>query len=445
MKKIFTLIALLAMTIGAMAQGQYFYEWKDGKYIQRSLSEVDSITFSLPESPEKEYKYVDLGLPSGTLWADRNVGADSPEDYGDYFAWGETSTKSTYNWSTYKWCQGSSTSMTKYCTDSSYGTVDNKTVLDLEDDAAYVNMGTDWRMPTYDELNELRNYCTWVWTNQNGTNGWKVTGPNGNSIFLPAAGFRNNSDLYLAGIIGDCWSSSLCESGSNHAWCLYFKSGNHSTNCRSRDIGYTVRAVVSTVNEEPAPVVNKVDLGLPSGTLWADRNVGADSPEAYGDYFAWGETTTKSIYNLSTYKWCRGSEYTMTKYSTDSSYGTVDNKTVLDLEDDAAYVNMGTEWRMPTHDELNELRTKCTWRWTTQNGKKGYKVTGPNGNSIFLPAAGYRYDSDLDDAGSDGWYWSASLYESNQNGAWYLDFYSTDYGTYGNIRDCGHTVRAVAR
>ena len=445
MKKIFTFIALLAMTIGAMAQGQYFYEWKDGKYIQRSLSEVDSITFSLPESPEKEYKYVDLGLPSGTLWADRNVGADSPEAYGDYFAWGEIATKSTYNCSTYKWCRGDYNTMTKYCTDSNYGTVDNNTVLDLEDDAAYVNMGPEWRMPTYDELNELRNYCTWVWTNQNGTNGWKVTGPNGNSIFLPAAGFRNNSDLYLAGIIGDCWSSSLCESGSNHAWCLYFKSGNHSTNCRSRDIGYTVRAVVSTVNEEPAPVVNKVDLGLPSGTLWADRNVGADSPEAYGDYFAWGETTTKSIYNLSTYKWCRGSEYTMTKYSTDSSYGTVDNKTVLDLEDDAAYVNMGTEWRMPTHDELNELRTKCTWRWTTQNGKKGYKVTGPNGNSIFLPAAGYRYDSDLDDAGSDGWYWSASLYESNQNGAWYLDFYSTDYGTYGNIRDCGHTVRAVAR
>ena len=296
------------MTIGAMAQGQYFYEWKDGKYIQRSLSEVDSITFSLPESPEKEYKYVDLGLPSGTLWADRNVGADSPEAYGDYFAWGEIATKSTYNCSTYKWCRGDYNTMTKYCTDSNYGTVDNNTVLDLEDDAAYVNMGPEWRMPTYDELNELRNYCTWVWTNQNGTNGWKVTGPNGNSIFLPAAGFRNNSDLYLAGIIGDCWSSSLCESGSNHAWCLYFKSGNHSTNCRSRDIGYTVRAVVSTVNEEPAPVVNKVDLGLPSGTLWADRNVGADSPEAYGDYFAWGETTTKSIYNLSTYKWCRGSE-----------------------------------------------------------------------------------------------------------------------------------------
>ena len=157
MKKIFTLIALLAFVLGAMAQGQYFYEWKDGKYVQRSLSEVDSITFSLPESTEKEYKYVDLGLPSGTLCADRNVGADSPEVYGDYFAWGETTTKSIYDWSTYKWFRGDDNTMTKYCTNSNYGTVDNKTVLDLEDDAAYVNMGKDWRMPTYDELKELRN------------------------------------------------------------------------------------------------------------------------------------------------------------------------------------------------------------------------------------------------------------------------------------------------
>ena len=256
MKKIFTLIAFLAVTIGAMAQNQYFYEWKDGKYIQRSLAEVDSITFSLPESAEKAYKYVDLGLPSGTLWADRNVGADSPEAYGDYFAWGETSTKSTYDWDTYKWCQSSNTTLTKYCTNSSYGTVDNKTVLDLEDDAAYVNMGAEWRMPTYDEQKELCNNCTWTWTTQNGTNGYKVTGPNGNSIFLPAAGYRNDSDLDDAGSYGYYWSASLFESFPNHACYLFFDSSNHYTNYYGgRLFGLTVRAVVSTVNEEPAPVV----------------------------------------------------------------------------------------------------------------------------------------------------------------------------------------------
>lgn len=186
---------------------------------------------------------VDLGLPSGTLWADRNVGADSPEAYGDYFAWGETKPKSTYNWRTYKWCQGSSTSMTKYCTDSSYGTVDNKTVLDLEDDAAYVNMGAEWRMPTHDELKELRNNCTWTWTSQKGTRGYKVTGPNGQSIFLPAAGCRNDSGLYRAGSDGSYWSTSL--HGPYLAWSLYINSDSYNTytSGKRRNYGHTVRAV----------------------------------------------------------------------------------------------------------------------------------------------------------------------------------------------------------
>lgn len=242
MKKIFSLIALLVMTIGAMAQGQYFYEWKDGKYVQRSLAEVDSITFSLPESPEKEYKCVDLGLPSGTLWADRNVGADSPEGYGDYFAWGETAPKSTYNWSTYN--KGNSIIVTKYCTNSNYGTVDNKTVLDLEDDAAYVNMGPEWRMPTKGELTELMSYCTWTLTTQNGTRGNKLTGPNGNSIFLPLAGNRNDSDLNNDGSFGYYWSSSLYESNQYSAWYLSFNLGSHSTDDIGRNRGLTVRAVV---------------------------------------------------------------------------------------------------------------------------------------------------------------------------------------------------------
>ena len=189
-----------------------------------------------------------------------------------------------------------------------------------------------------------------------------------------------------------------------------------------------------------------VDLGLPSGTLWADRNVGADSPEAYGDYFAWGETAPKSYYHWSTYKWCMGSyDDTMTKYCPDSNYGTVDNKTVLDLEDDAAYVNMGPEWRMPTADEQSELRKECTWIWTTQNGTLGYKVTGPNGKSIFLPAAGYRGGYSLYFAGYSGYYWSASLYESNPNYAWYLFFDYSYHSTYSSYRYFGHTVRAVAR
>ena len=209
---------------------------------------------------------------------------------------------------------------------------------------------------------------------------------------------------------------------------------------------YTLKdAPTETPTPEVSVSYNAVDLGLPSGTLWADRNVGADSPEDYGDYFAWGETSTKSIYDWSTYKWCQGSYTSMTKYCTKSSYGTVDNKTVLDLEDDAAYVNMGTEWRMPTIDEQKELSIKCTWTWTTQNGTKGYKVTGPNGNSIFLPAAGARSGSSLSDAGSWGHFWSASLDESSPDFAWYLGFYSSNCHKCSCSRFCGNTVRAVAR
>ena len=188
-----------------------------------------------------------------------------------------------------------------------------------------------------------------------------------------------------------------------------------------------------------------VDLGLPSGTLWADRNIGANSPEGYGDYFAWGETHPKSVYDWSTYKYCKGTKETMTKYCTDSSYGTVDNKTVLEPADDAATANWGNSWRMPTHEEQVELNEKCKWTWTTRNSVKGYKVTGPNGKSIFLPAAGFRDDSSVLYVGSCGFYWSASLGESLPCNAWHMTFVSNYRYRYYYSRSDGYSVRAVAR
>ena len=146
------------------------------------------------------HEYVDLGLPSGIKWATCNVGASSPEDYGGYYAWGETEEKGYYDWDNYKWCNGSENTQTKYCTDSDYGTVDNKTVLDLEDDVAHVKWGGSWRMPTSSEIQELLDECIWEWTVLNGVDGCRVTGPNGNSIFLPVGGDR---DHY--------WSNSLSE------------------------------------------------------------------------------------------------------------------------------------------------------------------------------------------------------------------------------------------
>lgn len=196
-----------------------------------------------------------------------------------------------------------------------------------------------------------------------------------------------------------------------------------------------------TTEKKGKMTIEMVDLGLT--VKWANMNIGATAPEEYGDYFAWGETEPKTNYLWSTYKYYNDSSSTMTKYCTDSSYGTVDNKTTLDPEDDAAHVNWGGNWRMPTRMEQDELHNKCTWTWTSLNGVSGYRVTGTNGNSIFLPAAGYRNDTDLLDAGSLGYYWSSSLGEYNY--AFSLRFNSLycDWG-YGNRYD-GQSVRAVCQ
>jgi uncharacterized repeat protein (TIGR02543 family) len=186
---------------------------------------------------------IDLGLPSGTKWANMNVGASAPEDYGGYYAWGETEEKSNYEWSTYKWCNGSYNTMTKYCTDSSNGIVDNKTTLDSQDDVAHVKWGGTWRMPTMDEQKDLLNMCTWTWTTQNGVKGYKVTGPNGNSIFLPAAGYRDGEKVYGRGVNGFCWSSSLNSGYSSDASSLYFISGGYYCYDYNRYYGRSVRPV----------------------------------------------------------------------------------------------------------------------------------------------------------------------------------------------------------
>lgn len=199
----------------------------------------------------KGHEYVDLGLPSGLKWATCNVGATIPEEYGDYFAWGEVEPKEGYYWSTYKYCAGSSSTMTKYCTQSDYGKdgfTDNNTVLDPEDDAATANWGGAWRMPTEAEQDELRNICTWTWTTQNGVNGYKVTGHNGNSIFLPAAGYMYRGAfscaLNNAGSDGYYWLSSLDSDLPYLAYSMDFDSVYvYRSSSGHRNLGQSVRPV----------------------------------------------------------------------------------------------------------------------------------------------------------------------------------------------------------
>ena len=180
-----------------------------------------------------------------------------------------------------------------------------------------------------------------------------------------------------------------------------------------------------------------VDLGLPSGKKWATCNVGATSPEEYGDYFAWGETMTKETYtedNCPTYGVSK---------SELQSQGIIDSEGNLTAQYDVARANWGGTWRMPTYAELKELYTQCTWEWISTNDFKGYSVTGPNGNSIFLPAAGYRGGSSLSDAGGRGYYWSSAPNESNSKDACSLYFSSSYHGMDYHIRYYGHSVRPV--
>ena len=204
----------------------------------------------------------------------------------------------------------------------------------------------------------------------------------------------------------------------------------------------------SCEQDEPVTMENGhtcVDLGL--SVKWATCNVGASKPEDYGDYFAWGETQSKEYYDWSTYKWSNGNHDNLTKYGMDSNYGIVDNKIILDKTDDAAAINWGGSWRIPTDAEMTELREQCTWTWTNQNGVNGYKVTSTkNSNSIFLPAAGYRYDDSLCGNGSYGYYWVNSLdTEVHPYYAFELYFDSRYVVRYFTFRYCGVSLRPVCQ
>jgi len=221
--------------------------------LKDKISELEEKLKQAMISPNNSgHDYVDLGLPSGTLWATCNVGASKPSDYGDYYAWGETSTKRSYKSNNVKYYLGRNSSndamFSKYCIDSKYGTVDNRTRLELSDDAARSNWGGSWRMPTVEEWEELKNNCDWRWTEEDGHCGYKVTGRNGAGIFLPAAGQRVGGGRIGVGLDGEFWSSSLHTDKSYGAFgCYFFYSDDvNPSKGNFRGIGLSVRPVISS-------------------------------------------------------------------------------------------------------------------------------------------------------------------------------------------------------
>ena len=242
-------------TVSAVANSNYtFTNWtEDGSVVSSQANYTFTVNGNRTLLANFTYNsigghaYVDLGLPSGTLWATCNVGADSPEGYGDYFAWGETQPKVTYYWTNYQYCNGNNNTLTKYCNNSSFGYngfTDNLTILEPGDDAATANWGSSWRMPTEEEWHELYNNTTNIWTTQNGVDGRLFTAANGNTLFLPAAGYRSGASLSSS--VGDYWSSSLYLDNPTRAWELNFSLDSCSLSSYGhRKLGLSVRAVCS--------------------------------------------------------------------------------------------------------------------------------------------------------------------------------------------------------
>ena len=267
------------------------------------------------------------------------------------------------------------------------------------------------------------------------------------AVFLPAGGDRTG-DFQLMNYQnwGSYWTSTTESYDCNWAYDVSVSSYsiilNYSTHILRRT-GESVRLVKDIVNPDISENGHEyVDLGL--SVKWATCNIGANTPEEYGDYFAWGEVEPKEVYDWNTYKWCNGSYDNLTKYNNNSTSGITDKLTILNVNDDAAIVNWGGKWRMPTDAEFTELYEQCTWTWITENGTNGYKVIGPNGNSIFLPASGGIGVDNLNGEDSQAYYWSSSICSEFQSNAYSLCFSSNSVENHNNLFRClGHSIRPV--
>ena len=577
-RNIFAVLLMMAACVQpAWSQGMKV--WRDGKFIFYSVNDMDSVQFVTDNPTEDDHEYVDLGLPSRTLWATCNVGAESPEEFGDYFAWGETEPKIDglyYAWETYKFSyydpSEDGPQLWMYCTNSEdgfAGFTDGLRELEPDDDAATAKWGYGWQMPSKAQIEELidERYTTTTFKRQNGVRGTLITSiANGNSIFLPAAGqivgvmneYTEDGGLGATSIY---WTRSLHDSNSGMAYILFVNSSMTKRLNSSRYAGVPVRPVrreggdatklverielsETTLTLQPgetfsiyagvyptdadntsvtwdsssdgvaavrpndgfdaagAPVANAatiiatgvgsctiycratdgsgvvarcevvvgaggfdheyVDLDLPSRTLWATCNVGANSPTDYGDYFAWGETSTKVYYTWDNYQWMQPggtgwdqiSKYTFADnqtsgcwYRSDTFVG--DGIRELPSDDDAATANWGSEWQMPSIEQYAEL-TNSQYTdvvWTTENGVRGEKITSKrNGNSIFLPAAGYHDGSLLYDDGTNGHYWTRELSSNFTDYGDYFFFSQDQVETqYGGARTYGQSIRPVRK
>lgn len=370
--------------------------------------------------PDENHPHViDLGI--GLKFSCCNLGASKPEDFGDYYAWGEIEEKAEYSFENYLY--------------GSHDQSGSQTFTQIGDisatqyDAAYVKLGDSWRIPMEADVKMLYMECRFEDATYNDVSGIKFTGPNGNSIFLPFPGNKDsNTDNDYQGEKGEYWLSS--QYGVKDANFLRVKTYRYIwVAYGDRYIGRSIRPVYIDRNGlHTCPDSNHphaIDLGLPSGKKWACCNVGATDPIQYGEYFSWGETKQKDTYGYETYAYCHGKDGDYSATSWDFLGNDIGG-----TQYDAAYVNWGEGWRMPNHDDVKELINNCEYV-PTDNNIKGLVFTGPNKQSIFLPSGYWAYLGKLADVTYNRQnYYSGYYWTSSQNMDYY---YQLGFGYVGNV------------
>ena len=409
---------------------------------------IDETTLTV--SFEEAEQWVDLGL--SVLWAGWNVGADSPEEPGGYYAWGEITEKNSYTWDNYRyveefWCVEYGEGGKEYRWPEWIGTFIGREISCTSYDVARAEWGDGARLPTRGDILELHLKCDFEYGTYNGVAGNYVTGPNGNSIFLPFTGdYWPYDDNRLGDLnMGYFWSGTYDDSNRNNAILLVCNENAVRTEGFShRAMGATVRPVRNIdgsdipVEDDPEhdgydPEDNPfyeyrdkgneggggsggeeeedglwVDLGL--SVKWATRNVGASSPEEPGGYYAWGETEEKPDYTWDNYLFCNPETFVFEHIGSEIS-GT---------DYDVAHVKWGDGARMPTRMEIQELIDNCTFEFILYGDlpeARGLLATGPNGNTIFIPNGGYYIDYDLWEKGEQANIWSGTFSELVHEGS----------------------------
>lgn len=414
-----------------------------------------------PTPPEEEkpqtidgFEFVDLGL--SVKWAVCNVGAKTPLESGSYFQYGNPNASNI------------KTNANDLPTYNISGT---------KLDPVTANMSAKWHMPSYDDFYELSKKCTLrLITTEAGFRHVLVQGPNGKTMQFPLAGVYPYDNKQLSYDNFQAWllTSTLDNSGNPRPYAFKVRYTNETTGPEMRmDTDELIR--LSRVNvrgvstaapdgEQPSQPSDEtvyttcpdsnhphlIDLGLPSGTIWSCCNVGAKAPEQIGLYYAWGETdgyespSDSRSFNWANYKWNDKNTNALSKYCTDSSFGTVDYKIVLDAEDDAAHVHWGNSWCTPNSEHCEELILCTTSEWQTVNGVKGRVVKGMNGGSIFLPAGGRLNGSMLQSLDIYGDYWLSTLNKTSSYYAHSLVFTEENpIWDQSILRSYGYNIRPV--